>query len=351
MKATSRRRFFKAAASAAASLASVEAAGATQAGAGKPRFRLACADYLRFTPLATGDLRPTEVDLDWVRGPRAEMLRRALQDPALDGGEASMLQHLLRIDAGDRSLVALPVFPLRNFTARDLYTLKGSPLTPSALGGRRVGIYNWAASGAVWYRHLLRYLGQEPARIQWVVGGVDQPARVESRAPLPPHVKNAPAKKSLTDLLVAREIDALFAPLPPAAYHPAEGPIVRMIPDYRPLEKRYFKDTGCYPPQHVLVLRREVWQRSPEAATGLVATFEACEKRFQEALRLFPYETPWSIAEVEEAHLAMGPDFHAHGLERNRPALTVFCQSAAADGLTTRRVTVEEYFAEFLGRG
>ena len=64
------------------------------------------------------------------------MLRRALHDPAVQGGEQSMAGHLIRIDRGDRSHVGLPVFPLRNFTARDLYVRKGGavrepPISPA----------------------------------------------------------------------------------------------------------------------------------------------------------------------------------------------------------------------------
>ena len=40
-------------------------------------------------------------------------------DPTVQGGESSMAGHLRRVEKGDRSLVGLPVFPLRNFTARD----------------------------------------------------------------------------------------------------------------------------------------------------------------------------------------------------------------------------------------
>jgi hypothetical protein len=57
------------------------------------------------------------------------------------------------------------------------------------------------------------------------------------------------------------------------------------------------------------------------------------------------------MEDLEEAHLLMGPDFHAHGLEKNRHVLDVFCQAGFDDGLTERRVTVEEYFAEFLQAG
>ncbi len=76
---------------------------------------------------------------------------QAMSDPAVDGGEASMGIHLRRMDHGNRSFVALPVFVLRNFTARDLYVRKGSPITEVAqLEGKRVGMYSCTASGSIW---------------------------------------------------------------------------------------------------------------------------------------------------------------------------------------------------------
>jgi 4,5-dihydroxyphthalate decarboxylase len=313
-----------------------------------PKLTLTCADYLRFTPLATGDVRPKDLDLTWVRGERNEMLRRATADPAVSGGEASMLQHLLRVDKGDRSLVAVPVFPLRNFTARDIYIRKGDSLTLQGLEGHKVGVYSWAASGSVWYRHLLRHLGVDPAKMTWRVGGADAPGRVGFLAPFPSHVQDAPAEKSLVDLLLARELDAVFAPLPPKRYNAADGPVARLVPDFRAVEKRYFAETRCYPPQHVMVVRKEVWDRDPSIGRKLVATLDECEARFQESQHLFPYASPWLIAEVEEADLAVGRDHFAHGLEKNRAQVDEFCRSAFADGLTKRRVSVDEFFAEFV---
>ncbi len=353
MNELSRRNFLSTAAAgfAAASLSSAGEAGAPAPAQARAKLTLTCSDYLRFTPLATGDLRPTDLDLTWIRGPRSDMLSRALSDPAVDGGEGSMLAHLLRVAAGDRSMVALPVFPLRNFTARDIYVRKGSALKPDSLNGHRLGIYNWAASGAVWYRHLLRYFKQDPALMKWVVGGADEPARVVSRAPLPSHVRDAPEGKSLRDLLLSSELDAIFVPLPPKLYHPVNGPIVRLIPEFRTVEQRYFRETGCYPPQHAILIKEKSWKRDPSAGSRLLRTMQQCETLFQQGQRMFPYNAPWLMAELEETELLMGADFHAHGLEKNRQALEVFCRSAFDDRLTERRVTVEEYFAEFLAAG
>ncbi len=79
-----------------------------------------------------------------------------------------------------------------------------------------------------------------------------------------------------------------------------------------------------------------------------MAALDECESRFQANQHLFPYASPWLIAEVEEADLAVGRDHFAHGLEKNRAQVDVFCQSAFEDGLTRRRVSVDEFFSEFL---
>ena len=341
MEEISRRGFL----GAAATLASVPREWANQS---TPTLTLTCADYIRFMPLAAGDVRVPDLTLTWVRGERSEMLRRATADPAVDGGETSMAQHVMRLDAGDRSLVAIPVFPLRNFTARDLYTRKGTALTDKALGRRRIGIYNWAASGAVWYRHLLRYFGHDITKITWIVGGPDGPTAVRIPDPPPAHVKAAPADTSLTDLLLRGDIDAFFAPLPPARFTQADGPIVRVFPDFRPLEQQYFAKTRCYPPQHVIVLRRASWERHRAAARQLVDAFNAADAKFEAAQRQFPYNSPWLIADVEDAARLMGTDYHAHGFEKNREVVDAFCQGAFDDALTKRRVTSSEFFAEFL---
>jgi 4,5-dihydroxyphthalate decarboxylase len=347
--AFSRRRFIASAGCVVGGpLAHAGIAGAATAAA-PSALTLTSANYVRFMPIATGDVRPTDLALTWLRSiDRNEMLRRATDDPAVDGGESSMAQHVMRLDRGDTSLVAIPVFPLRNFTARDLYTRKGMALSSGTMAGRRIGIYNWGASGAVWYRHFVRYLGHEVTKIKWVVGGVDGPATVIVPEPLPSHVSKAPDGTALSDLLLAGEIDALFAPLPPRRHHPIDGPIVRVFPDFRALEQKYFADTGCYPPQHVILLRRASWERDRSVGRRLVDAFNESEATFEAAQRQFPYNSPWLIADAEDAVRLMGADYHEHGLEKNRHVVDVFCRSAFEDGLTKRRLTVDDFFADFV---
>ncbi len=316
---------------------------------------LTCADYARVMPLARGEVRPEGIELTLLLGTRgswparAEMLRRALHDPSVQGGEQSMAGHILRIDKGDRSYVGLPVFPLRNFTARDLYVRKDGPIRKTEdLAGARIGMYGWANSGSVWYRHFLRYLGVDLASLRWCIGGVDTKREAGPPLPLPPGVSEPPVGQSLSDMLLAGELDALYSPPRPARYHPVHGPISRLFPDFRPLEQEYYRATGAFPPQHLIVLRREAWDANRIIARQLTDAFIANNHIFAESQRNFPYVTPWEEADIEETTALMGEDFHQDGLERNRHQLELFCEMAHAAGLTQRRISVEEYFGEFL---
>ena len=319
---------------------------------------LTCADYARIMPLATGEVKPDGIALTMILGSRgswparAEMLRRAVQDPAVQGGEWSMAQYLYRIDQGDRRYVGLPVFPLRNFTARDLYIRRGGPIRSAAeLAGKRIGMYSYTASGSIWYRHFLRFIGLEPSTIQWWIGDIDTPWSAPMDQTLPPGV-NAPAKgRSLSDMLIAGELDAIYSPPRPEAYHPRTGPIVRLFPDFRLVEQEYFLKTGAFPPQHLIVLRREAWEANPRIAKRLTEAFIAANDCFTAAQKGFPYATPWLEAELEETAAVMGEDFHPYGLERNRSQIDAFAGEAFRLGLTSRQITTEDYFADYLKGG
>ena len=316
---------------------------------------LTAADYARLMPLATGEVKPKGIALtlllsrqgSWPE--RAEMLRRAVQDPSVHGGEWSMAQYLYRIDKGDRQFVGLPIFPLRNFTARDLYIRRGGSIrAPKDLAGKRIGMYSYTASGSIWYRHFLRYIGLDPAAIQWVIGDVDAAWSSPVDPNLPAGVKTAPAGRSLSDMLLADELEAVYSPPRPQAYHPRTGAIARLFPDFRLIEQDYFRQTGAFPPQHLMVLRREVWDANRWIARGLTEAFIAANDWFTHSQRGFPYATPWLEAELEETVAVMGEDVHPYGFERNREQIDMFANEAFRLRLTSRRVTADEYFADYL---
>jgi 4,5-dihydroxyphthalate decarboxylase len=322
---------------------------------GDLKLTLTCADYARVMPLVTGAVKPDGIALTLEVGKagswadRAEMLRRAIQDPEVAGGEGSVCVHLLRMDRGDRSMVGLPVFPLRNFTARDLYVRKGGKIAaPADLAGCRIGMYGWANSGAVWYRHFLRYLGVDLEALTWWIGPVDAPRPTTSTFVLPPHVKEPEPGVSLAQMLEAGELDAIYSPGRPKRYDPADGPIIRLFPEFRAIEQAYYRSTGAFPPQHLMLLKRAVWEANPWIAASLTDAFIACEEMFRAAQRSFPYASPWLEAELEQTVALMGEDFHADGYARNASQIAMFAGQAFESKLTSRLVGVEEYFREYL---
>jgi 4,5-dihydroxyphthalate decarboxylase len=319
------------------------------------RLTLTCADYARVMPLATGDVKPDGIALNLVHGTggswasRAEMLRRALSDPSVAGGEASMAGHLRRLSEGDRSHVALPVFPLRNFTARDLYIRKGGPIgSATDLIGKRVGLYDWVASGAIWYRHFLNFIGVPPHRLEWWVGDIDDPRPPTHVYTLPDGVRRALSGRSLSEMLIAGDLDGMMSPPRPRHFHPIDGPIIRLFADIRAVERDYFRRTLCFPPQHLVILRRAAWEANRWIARSLTDAFTRANDMFAAAQRNFPYVSPWLDVELEETEALMGADFHPYGFEKNRATIDVFCRQAFDLGIVGRLVTAEEYFAEYL---
>jgi 4,5-dihydroxyphthalate decarboxylase len=314
---------------------------------------LTAADYARLMPLAARQVVPDGIDLTLLLGragswpERAQMLNRANTDPAVHGGESSMGGHLRRVDQGDRSLVALPVFPLRNFTGRDLYVRKDGAVKSAAdLRGKRVGMYDWVASGSIWYRHFLNFIGVPPEQLQWRIGEVDGARITNHIYKLPEGVRAA--SRPLSEMLIDGELDAIYSPPRPHRYHPVDGPIVRLFPDIRAIEQEYFRATKMFPPQHLIVLKREVWEAHKWIARSLTDAFVRGTEMFDTAQRSFPYVSPWLDAELEETEALMGADFHADGFERNRATIEVFSEQARALGIISRPISAEEYFAEFL---
>ena len=136
-------------------------------------------------------------------------------------------------------------------------------------------------------------------------------------------------------MLVAGELEAIYSPPRPQAYHPRTGPIARLFPDFRGLEQEYFRKTGAFPPQHLIVLRREAWEANRWIARRLTEAFSAANDCFTAAQKGFPYATPWLEAELEDTAAVMGEDFHPYGLERNRAQIEMFAGEAYRLGLTS----------------
>ncbi len=285
-------------------------------------------------------LRPQGIDLALLELPIEEIFYRFTRFREWDASEMSFGKVVSILSRPSPDIIALPVFVSRVFRHSAIYTkLK----QPKDLEGKRVGIPEWAQTAGIYVRGLLQHeYGVDLARIEWVQAGVREPGRVEKvELQLPPGVKIRPAPdKTLAGMLASGEIDAAISARDPG------GP--RLFQDYRELEQAYFRKTRIFPIMHVMVLRREVYERERWVAMNLFKAFEEAKQASQARIAeigLSHVPLPWIPEHARHWRALAGEDFWPYGIEANRPTLEAFVQYAYEQGVAVRRVKPEEMFA------
>jgi 4,5-dihydroxyphthalate decarboxylase len=203
----------------------------------------------------------------------------------------------------------------------------------------------------VWARALLDDdYGVKPADIHWIRGGIEEAGRPEKLTiKLPPGVRldNAPEGATISALLEAGEIDGFIAPRPPALVERGHPDIGWLFPDPVAVAKDYFKRTGFFPIMHVVGIRRTLAERHPWLPG---AVFKAFEQSKQVSLTKLSdtSATKVTLPFIEEAlkdvRSLMGEDFWSYGVPQNRKVLDYFLGQHHAQGLSSRRVSVDELF-------
>ncbi|MDC0138705.1 ABC transporter substrate-binding protein, partial [Planktomarina temperata] len=124
--------------------------------------------------------------------------------------------------------------------------------------------------------------------------------------------------------------------------------VKRLFPNYVDVEKAYWHDTGIFPIMHVIAIRREVYEQNRWVAMNLFKAFREAQNLCYAGLKetaALKGMLPWFNAHVEEAFDLMGDDFWAYGVEKNRATLDVFLRYHHEQGLSPRKLEVDEMFA------
>ena len=309
---------------------------------------LACAikDYDHIAPLRAGDVRPEGIDLTFDFGP--DVLNRVVNLPEVPVGELSFGRYLIRLAGGDRSIVGLPIFTTCLFRQRVFYVRQESPLTTLAeLTGKRIGTNEWPATGNTWARAALREQGVKIETIRWSVGTVDGPSPGSVKDPLPAHVRPAPAGRSLREMLLDGELDALMIAYPPAGFYDADSPIRRLIPDWVGAEKAYLARVGFIPAHHVMGVKRTLFEQHPWVVKSLYDAFDRSKRLWQENRLKLTDTTPWALQDIEEARRLVGEDWQPYGVEPNRRVIAALCEEQYAQGLVQQPFDPAAAFADF----
>jgi 4,5-dihydroxyphthalate decarboxylase len=313
---------------------------------------LACGPYDRTRALADGRVRVEGADLRYIQLDPEEIFFRMLSYGEFDVAELSFSSYVLT-HLADGPFVAVPVFPSRMFRHTSVYVSEASGITsPAQLAGRLVGVAEYQLTANVWIRGILEeYHGLASSSVRYRTGGLNEQGRLEKiPLKLPSEIDIEPISDgaTLSGLLAAGEIDAIYSPRAPASFEAGNG-VRRLFADSREQERQYFRDSGIFPIMHVLVMRRAVYEANPWLATALAKAFSLAKNfAYQELARTVALAVtlPWVREEYEASVGLLGDDFWSYGLDANRHVIETFIRYAHEQGMLSRRPEPEELFAK-----
>lgn len=312
---------------------------------------IAIGPYDHVRDLLDGTIRAAGIDLTVLRLQPEEIFYRFTRFREWDVSEMSFAKVISLASQDEGGIVALPVFPSRVFRHSSIYVRAGSSISsPAQLAGKRIGVPEWAQTASVYSRGMLQHeYGVDLKSIHWHQAGVNEAGRVEKvKLNLPDGLRLAVVKdRSLSEMLLAGDLDAVLSARPPAPFEAGDKRIARLFPDYRAVELPYWRKTGIFPIMHVVVVRRDVYERHRWVAMNLFKAFEAAKneslKRLTD-LTASLYPVPWMAENTGTSQELLGGDFWPYGIAPNRTTLEAFARYAWEQGICHRRVTVEELF-------
>jgi 4,5-dihydroxyphthalate decarboxylase len=314
---------------------------------GNLRLTLACGPYDRTQALRDGTIRPEGMELNYLALQPAEIFWRMLQFKEFDAAELSLSNYTTLVSGGHSPFIAIPVFPSRVFRHGYFFinTKKGIE-KPADLAGKRGGVPEYSMTAAVYMRGLLQHeYGVKPNQVRWLQGRAN---RLEHGLPPDVTVEQAPPGTELGDLLERGEIDFLMTANNPLSFRRGSPNVRRLFPNYSALEKDYYRRTKIYPIMHTVVIRRDIYDRDPWVALSLYKAFlRAKEYAFSLLAETGSPKASfaWLQPMIEEEQEIIGRDWYPYGIGPNRPTIEALLQFTHEQGLSERKLTVEELFA------
>jgi 4,5-dihydroxyphthalate decarboxylase len=318
----------------------------------KLRISLACCDYDRTRGLFDGRVTVDGCELIATAIEPEEAFHRAFKYGEFDVSELSLSSYTLQVSRGENAYVAIPAFVSRLFRHSGIYIRTDRGIErPQDLKGKTLGLPEYQITANVWIRGILNdEHGISVRDVHWRNGGVEDPGR-EERAPLklPPGIdlQPIPKDKTLSAMLEAGELDGMIGARAPSCFLRGAPRVARLFPDFRAVEQDYFRRTKIFPIMHVIGIRRSLAEAHPWLAVSLMKAFikakNLCWYELGQIGHLFT-SLPWGVAEFDATRSLMGEDYWSYGVEPNRHVLEAFTRYHHEQGLSARRVSLEELF-------
>jgi 4,5-dihydroxyphthalate decarboxylase len=311
----------------------------------------------RTRPLISGAVCADGIDLVTTVVDPSEIFWRQLRFADFDVSEMSLSSLLIAIARGDPRWVGIPVFTTRRFFHTWILVRAAAGITqPADLKGKRVGVPEYQQTAAVWSRGILQQeFSVHPTELEWFMERDSD--RSHGRATgfsAPPGVRinQIPADNDIGRMMLSGELDATLLYVRKdnlvdrSKVDLSRSELVRpLFPDGVAEKERFFRKTGIYPINHLVVIKRELYERHPWIAINLYKAFLAAKHTAESDARglLEGFIETGALKVVDSERL--NGDIAPYGLQKTRPVIETLIRYAREQGLLARDVRVEEIFA------
>ena len=317
----------------------------------KLQLSIAMGDYDRTRALLDGRVQIDGVEAVCMTLSPEEMFFRAMRHAEFDVSELSFSSYLVKHARGDCPYIAVPVFLSRAFRHTSIHVRKDRITKPQDLRGQRIGLPEYQLTAHVWARAILADdFGVQPQDVTWVRGGIDTPGRPEKIAlQLPPQIRieDAPAGRTISELLDSGEINGFMAPRPRGGAARRNPNVGWLFDDPTAAAKDYYRRTGVFPIMHVLGLRKTLAAQHPWLPAALQKAFTQAKAMALDQLAdtsATKVTLPFVEEQLKAARDTLGEDYWSYGVAPARRTLEAFVRHHHAQGLSARLLSVDELF-------
>jgi len=319
--------------------------------AGKVHLKIAVAEHPHTSAVRNGSIPIEGVDAEIITvKPQIGAFRRMVRDVEFDVCELAPTTYIIARAYG-APFVALPIFVVRRFHHAGLLVRPDAGIKePRDLEGKKVGVRAYSVTTGVWTRQvLIDDFGLDNDKVTWVVDDEEHVTQLR----LPPNVVHAPEGRSLADMMADGELAAGFAAAagigrtgaPTGGWKEVEADYPDLFPNAAELEAEYYRRTGIYPMHGTIVVKDSVLAEHPWIARSL---YDAFKQAKDEWLARLDANGPQDEVErkYDKLRQIVGHDPLPYGIEDNRPTIEALEQTAFKQGLTPRRMRIDELFVD-----
>jgi 4,5-dihydroxyphthalate decarboxylase len=280
------------------------------------------------------DLRFEEVT------PLPRAFRRMVREGAYDISEMALTTFLCARAYGS-DLVGLPIFLVREFHHKSMAKHVGAGIeSPKDLEGRRVGVSRgYTVTTGVWARTILAdQYGVDLDMVTWARSDDEHVAEYAR----PANVEELGGDGTLEDQVARGDV-------PAAVGMPGKGDgLAPLIDNAFDVGRDAFRTNGFYPINHLVVMRRDVFDAHPDLAVQLFDAFSASKRLYLNELRTGRITELAPTDKVHQAVMETQPDPLPYGLAPNKDVLDTLMTAVVAQRILPKPMALADLFASNL---